>query len=143
MAATDLVPCFYTGQDYRWERPAKVLTRADVRQLKTIKIGKFVESGKVFIFFKRLTHEEAIGFWDGPLGRGNILPFARPHNYGEKLHYEMPRAGDKGMRRHGLYRRRDNHGVVQVHSKEISVSSRNLFCRQPIPARPLAAQLAV
>jgi hypothetical protein len=44
-------------------------------------------------------------WWDGPLGRGNVLPFAKSNNYGDKLHYEIPMANDIGMRRHGLYRR--------------------------------------
>jgi len=34
-------------------------------------------------------------FWDGPLGRGNVLPFAKPRSSGDKLHYEMPMAGDR------------------------------------------------
>jgi hypothetical protein len=125
MAATDLVPCFYTGQDYRWERPAKMLTRARVRELKTIKIGKFIESGKIFLFHQRLEAEKVIGFWDGPLGIGNLLPFARPHNYGEKLHYEIPHAGDRSC----FARHRPRH---------VRVSSRNLFGKQPIPAVRLA-----
>lgn len=50
---------------------------------------------------------EIVMYWDGPLGVGNLLPFARLHNYGDKLHYEMPMANDVGMRRHGLYRRDD------------------------------------
>jgi hypothetical protein len=33
-------------------------------------------------------------FIDGPTGVGNVLPFSKPHSYGDKLHYEMPMAGD-------------------------------------------------
>lgn len=138
MAASDPVPCYFTGQDYRWERPAKILPRARVRELKTIKVGKFVESGKIFLFFQRLEAEKAIGFWDGPLGIGNLLPFARTHSLGEKLHYEMPHAGDRGMRRHNLYSRRDDNGIPQLESKTLHVSSRSLFAKQPIPAVRLA-----
>ena len=123
MAATDLVPCFYTGQDYRWERPAKIKTRAEVRDYKKWKLGEFRESGKVFLFFQRVK-EDLVGFWDGPLGIGNLLPFARLHNYGEKLHYEVPMAGDRGC----FARHRPRH---------LRVSSRSLFSRQPIPAVPL------
>jgi hypothetical protein len=104
MAATDLVPCFYTGQDYRVEKPAEVRTRAEVREWKKQKLGKFVGNGKFFLFFKSLMVKLA-QFWDGPLGVGNAIPFAKAHNYGDKLHYEMPMAGDVGLRRHGLYRR--------------------------------------
>jgi hypothetical protein len=35
-------------------------------------------------------------FYDGPLGVGNVVPFAKAHNYGDKLHYEIPMAGDRG-----------------------------------------------
>lgn len=44
---------------------------------------------------KKIVEKVVIGFWDGPLGRGNLLPFAKAHNYGDKLHYEMPHAGDR------------------------------------------------
>ena len=72
--------------------------------------------------------ETMILFWDGPLGRGNVLPFSKLKNYGDLLHYEMPMAGDVGMRRHGLYRRED-----EIRSHTISVSSRSLFNRQILP----------
>jgi hypothetical protein len=78
-------------------------------------------------------------FIDGPKGIGNLLPFSRLHNYGDKLHYEMPRAGDGGMRRYNLYQRRDENGDMRLHSKTLHVSSRNLFLQQPIPAVPLTA----
>jgi hypothetical protein len=94
MAATDLVPCFYTGQDYRLERPVEVRTRAEVRELKAKKLGKFVDNGKLFLFFKTVAIR-LNRFLDGPLGTGNLLPFAKPHNYGDRLHYEMPMAGDR------------------------------------------------
>lgn len=125
MAATDLVPCFYTGQDYRWEKPAKVLLRSEVRELKKAKIGYFVENGKIFLFFNAMLHA-AKKVWDevrdGPLGRGNILPFARLHNHGDKLHYEVPMAGDRSV--YARHRR-----------KLIHPSSRSLFNHQILPAR--------
>lgn len=71
---------------------------------------------------------EIIMYWDGPLGVGNLLPFARLKNYGDKLHYEMPHANDVGMRRHGLYRRED-----EIRSHTISVSHRSLFNTQVLP----------
>jgi hypothetical protein len=129
MAATDLVPCFYTGQDYRVEKPAEVRTRAEVREWKRLKLGKFVENGKYFLFFKALMVKIA-RYWDGPIGVGNALPFAKAHNYGDKLHYEMPMAGDgTPLKRHNLYRRDD-----QLKSRTIHVSSRNLFAHQPLSA---------
>ena len=141
MATTDLVPCFYTGQDYRWERPAETRARHELRDLVKQKLGEFRQSGRIFLFFKRIK-QAAAQLWDDSkfdIGRGNLLPFAKAHNYGDKLHYEIPRAGDKGMRRHNLYSRRDDKGIPQLESKQLRVSSRNLFASQPIPMRPLTA----
>jgi hypothetical protein len=92
MAATDLVPCFLTGQDYRWERPALIHTRAEVREMKRLKLGKFVDNGKVFLLDKSI--ETKISFYDGPLGIGNLLPFSRIPNGTEKHHYPIPAMAD-------------------------------------------------
>lgn len=119
MAATDLVPCFYTGQDYRFDKPAEVRTRAEVRQWKKQRLGKFVGNGKYFLFFKALIVKLA-RFWDGPIGVGNALPFAKAHNYGDRLHYEIPRANDIGMKRYGLYYREG-----KLLGRTIKVSSRS------------------
>jgi len=70
-------------------------------------------------------------YFDGPIGVGNLLPFARLKNLGEKLHYEMPRAGDRGMRRFGLYYNRK----AQLRTHMIRVSSRSLFSHQILPVR--------
>ncbi|HEX3941602.1 MAG TPA: hypothetical protein VHX11_08990 [Acidobacteriaceae bacterium] len=94
MAATDLVPCFYTGQNYHLERPAKVHTRAEVRTFKEKKLGKFIEHGKIFLFFQIVT-SVAKQLWDGVLGVGNLLPFSKEKSTGDRLHYEMPHAGDR------------------------------------------------
>ena len=106
MAATDLVPCFYTGQNYRVEKPAEVRTRAEVREFKAQKLGKFIENGRLFLFFKIMA-QKAKQLWDGPFGVGNLLPFYKSQNplmAPQKLHYEIPKANDLGIRRHGLYR---------------------------------------
>jgi hypothetical protein len=113
MAASDPVPCFYTGQNYRWEKPAKTLTRAEVRKLKNWGEGKFVENGKIFLFAKSIVVAVGEKVWDGPLGVGNLLPFAKAHNYGDKLHYEMPMAGDKTAFARSLRRN------IQVSSRPI------------------------
>jgi hypothetical protein len=76
--------------------------------------------------------------FDGPVGVGNLLPFSKPHCYGDKLHYQTPMAGDVGMRRYGLYSRRDEKGVPQLLSHQVHVSSRSLFNHQILPA-PLAS----
>jgi len=108
-----------------------VHTRAEVREFKNLKLGKFVENGKVFVFFKAI-EQAAVWLWDGPLGIGNLLPFARLHNYGDKLHYEMPHAGDRSC-------------FARHRERNIHVSGRNLFSRQPIPAvspvGPMAARV--
>jgi hypothetical protein len=95
MPLTDLVPCFYTGQNYRVEQPVELRARADVHEFKRQKLGKFVENGRLFLFVKKLERKIASAC-DGPLGVGNAIPFARLHNYGDKLHYEIPMAGDRG-----------------------------------------------
>lgn len=97
MAKKDLVPCFYTGQDWRREPPAESHPRQDVHYFKSLKLGKFIESGKFFLFHARRIKEVIVGLFDGPLGVGNLLPFAKAHNYGDKLHYEIPMAGDRGV----------------------------------------------
>jgi hypothetical protein len=113
MAATDLVPCFYTGQDFRWERPTEFRPRAELHRLKTLKLGRFDQHGKIFLFFKAIT-QKMQRFFDGPLGTGNVLPFAKVHNYGDKLHYQIPMAGDKTA-------------FARSRSRNIQVSSRVLF----------------
>jgi hypothetical protein len=124
MAASDLVPCFYTGQNYLVEQPAELRLRAEVRKLKEKKLGKFVANGTLFLF-SRAMKKRVSRFWDGPLGVGNLLPFAKAHNYGDKLHYEMPMAGDVGLRRHNLYRRSNEKGVSELLSHQIRVSARS------------------
>lgn len=96
MKSKDLVPCFYTGQDYRRDQPAELLPRADVRKYKALKLGKFIESGKVFVFFARLARKVVQTIWDGPAGAKTVLTFLKTNSYGDKLHYEIPRAGDRG-----------------------------------------------
>jgi hypothetical protein len=113
MAATDLVPCFYTGQNFRWEQPAELRTRTECHRLKKFKLGRFDQNGKIFLFFKAIVNAAKL-VWDGPIGVGNVLPFAKAHNYGDKLHYEMPMAGDRTA-------------FARSRRKEINVSSRVLF----------------
>lgn len=130
MAATDLVPCFYTGQNCDCDPPARIHTRAEVRQFKEAKLGKFVSSGKFFMFFQMVA-ERLKQIWDGPIGIGNLLPFSKSKSTGDRLHYDM---GPKGLARHGLYHRRDEDGAIQVHSHMIRVSSRSRFNRQMLTA---------
>lgn len=119
MAASDPVPCYYTGQNYRWEKPAAIKPRSEVRRLKALKIGQFIENGKIFLFFKSICVAAKEKVWDGPLGVGNLLPFAKAHNYGDKLHYQMPMAGDRTA-------------YARSSRKEISVSSRHAFSQPGI-----------
>jgi hypothetical protein len=82
-------------------------------------------------------HQLICAYDDGPLGRGNLIPFSKsqnPYLAPQKLHYEIPRAGDLGMRRHGLFARTNDEGKRELHSHTIQVSGRNLFSRQLLPA---------
>jgi hypothetical protein len=119
MAATDLVPCYYTGQNYRWEKPAKVLPRSEVRRLKECKLGQFIENGKIFLFFKAIA-KEIQRIWDSPASAKTILMFIKTHQDGAKLHYEMPMAGDRSA-------------FARSRRHVISVSSRSLFNAQILP----------
>ena len=74
---------------------------------------------------EEITHQIISWFTDGPLGVGNLLPFSKEKNYGDKLHYETAMAGD-GNWVNGYSPR-----------SEIQVSSRKFFNKQPIPAVPL------
>lgn len=119
MAATDQVPCFYTGQDYRLEPPAQTNLRSEVREFKRMGLGKFIDNGKAFLFAqqrRRILH-------DGPTGVGNLLPFSKPHCYGAKLHYETAMAGDGNWIDGYTPRRR------------IYISARSLFNVQILPER--------
>jgi hypothetical protein len=121
MPATDLVPCFYTGQDFRWEQPAEFRTRAELHRIKKFKVGRFDQNGSIFLFFKAIVNA-AKKVWDGPLGVGNLIPFAKPNSSGDKLHYEIPMAGDRGI-------------FARHHRRFIRVSSRSLFNFQVLPIR--------
>jgi len=124
MPSTNLVPCFYTGQDYRRERPAAVHTRQETRKFKLQHLGKFIENGKIFLFFKQLAKK----LWDGPLGVGNLLPFSKASNplvAPDKLHYATPMAGDRtAFARHRRHR--------------IHVSSRSRWSVQILPVGAIA-----
>jgi len=52
MPKNDVVPCFYKGQDTSWERPTRILPRSEVRELKRQKIGRFINNGSAFLFFR-------------------------------------------------------------------------------------------
>lgn len=125
MNSKDVVPCFYTGQDYRRDQPAELLPRVEVRKYKALKLGKFVASGQVFLFYARMAVKVMETIWDGAPGARSILTFLKSSSYGDKLHYEIPMAGDRSLlRRHGLFRRRNEAGRVELCSHVVRVSSR-------------------
>jgi hypothetical protein len=128
MASTDLVPCFYTGQNYRVEPPAQVLKRSEVRELKKQKIGKFIENGRLFLFFKALV-KKAQRFFDGPLGVGNAMPFSRRTDPGQHFHYEIPRANDRGIRRWG-FRSAASERNEKLLTRTLRVSARSRHSQQ-------------
>jgi hypothetical protein len=81
-----------------------------------------IKEAKLVRDLARVKAEVAIMFWDGPLGIGQLIPFSRASNplvAPDKLHYEMPHAGDRGT-----FARHRRHLIV--------VSARNLFARQII-----------
>jgi hypothetical protein len=129
MAATDLVPCFYSGQNYYADPPAEHRLRSEVRECKRQKLGEFRENGKIFLFFKAIA-AKLNRLWDGPLGVGNAMPFSRRTDAGQHYHYEIPHAGDIGLWRHLR--------------KRIRVSARSRHSQQSIAEaiRPLAPALA-
>jgi hypothetical protein len=128
MPPTDLVPCFYAGQ-HRWSSPpAKLLSRAALHIQKALKLGQFVDNGRAFQFSKLHTQNVCATF-DGPLGIGNLLPFARMKNLGEKLHYECAMAGDGNW----------VDGYTPRRLWSYSVSNRSKFNLQSIPAVPIRA----
>ena len=135
MAASDLVPCFYKGQNYRVEKPAELRLRSEVREFKKQKLGKFVENGTRFLFF-RARAKRVVAVFDGPLGVGNALPFAKPNNLGDRLHYEIPMAGDRGLRRHGLFRRTNE---LRSHLIKVSVRSGKRYLAAAVPPTPTFA----
>jgi hypothetical protein len=49
---TDSVPCFYREQDDAWEIPKEILTRAEAREKKNQKLGKFENNGQTFRLFE-------------------------------------------------------------------------------------------
>ena len=136
MATTDLVPCFYTGQNYRIEKPAQIRTRGEVREYKRQKLGEFKENGKIFLFFKRVS-AKAKQLWDGLLGTGNLLPFFKCQNplmQPAKLHYEVPMAGDAG-----LFQRHRRH-LIQV---SVRAGQRVIAAAYTVPAGNLRTPQAL
>jgi len=118
MAATDLVPCFYTGQNYRAEQPAEFRFRHEVRECARQKLGQFIENGRLFLFSKRVV-KKVIEICDGPVTAKNLLRFTKTRTDGGKLHYEIPMAGDRSI-------------FARHQRRLIHVSSRSLFSRQAI-----------
>ncbi len=101
------------------DRPARKVTRTVAAYLVRKKLARRI-SKFLIQMVKQLavrTHEIISCFIDGPLGVGNVLPFAKPQNYGDRLHYEIPMAGDRGA-------------FARHRPRNIQVSSRNLFARQ-------------
>src|SRR3989442_13403028 len=76
MAKSDLVPCFYKDQDATWERPAKLLPRSQVREMKAQKLGAFIFRGRAFRFFQSIK-QAIVRFFDGPLSIGNLLAVSK------------------------------------------------------------------
>lgn len=120
MPATDLVPCFYTGQDFRWEQPAEFRLRAELHRIKKLKVGRFDQDGKIFLFARRI-EAAARDMFSVPVSAKTILLFLKTRTDGAPLHYEIPHAGDRSI-------------FARHHRHLIHVSSRSKFSVQAIPA---------
>lgn len=130
--------------DYRTADPAnctefltKSIARALVRKGLAVKIAPRVIQMRE-VAGVQLTRPIAHGVWDGPIGVGNLLPFAKSNNRGDRLHYEIPHAGDVGLRRHGLYSRKN-----RLHRHSIKVSTRSRRRGSPTPINATAPGLLV
>lgn len=97
MQKSDKVPVFMTGMDTSWEKPAQIVTRGEARELKDQLLGKFENHGQTFRLFQ--TIKEALATYvDGPMGIGNLLPWAKvqnPNMAPEHLHYRIPAVADR------------------------------------------------
>ncbi len=51
MAKSDLVSCFFKEQDDTWEKPARLLTRAELKEKKAL-LGKYENNGRTFRLFE-------------------------------------------------------------------------------------------
>lgn len=91
----DLVPCFYTGQDQRREVAIPFL-RSEVHEFRRQKLGEFIQHGRAFLFYQRVV-KRILEICDGPISAKSILHFLKTRTDGEKLHYEIPMAGDRSI----------------------------------------------
>lgn len=67
-----------------------------VRKLLAVQVSPRII--KMVTVSQSMTLSEAvkiIGFYDGPMGTGNVLPFSRPTDSQHHSHYEIPMAGDR------------------------------------------------
>jgi hypothetical protein len=119
-----------TDSPRRFEKRSVAITM--VRRMEAVWIEKNRVIQKLVMKARTSIENMTRYLFDGPLGVGNLLPFSKPRSDGSKLHYAVPMAGDVGMRRHGLYQRRDEDEILRIFGRKINVSSRNLFSHQAI-----------
>lgn len=100
-------------------RPRFYLDKPTVKSL--IEQKKLKPCGPRLARLIKETIAEIRAWIDGPLGIGNLLPFAKRRSDGSKLHYWI---GPQGLPFHGLYQRRDDDGIMQVRRRELAVSRR-------------------
>lgn len=144
MAANDLVPCFYTGQDRHIDEPAEIATRDEVRGYKKKKLGKFVDNGTKFQFSAQMSVRAVETVCDFRMSARSVLTFLKASSPGDRLHYEIPMAGDVGLRRHNLFRRVNEAGISELRTRTIQVSARSgmRYLRAAVPTTaPLASRL--
>lgn len=91
MPKSNEVPVFWQDQARVLGQQCKVWTREVCRALRKID-GEFRDSGTTF----QLYESRPKVYYDGPAGRGNVLPFVRFQNpllKPEPLHYPIPACG--------------------------------------------------
>jgi len=95
----------------------KSVAKMLVRRLEAVQVSHFIIK---MVKLSAATIRSTIkGYWDGPMGCGNVLPFSPPTDPLKKHHYEIPREGERGLwRRH--------------FKKKIRVSARSRFSHQPL-----------
>lgn len=113
-----------------FEKKSKV--KAWIRRLEAVWIVEGHLAQKLVIKARKLA-DQARGFWDGPLGFGNALPFSKPTDPKHHAHYEIPMAGDRGA--FARHRRK----LIRVSARSRSHLSAVVAPTTLIAARLLAA----
>jgi hypothetical protein len=132
---TPRTACGRTVADYLIDHKYALRIGKRLIQMIRVKAHDAIRQAKAALkTLERAIERVLTGYDEGPMGRGMLVPFSRARNKmlaPEKLHYQIPSAGDVGMRRHNLWRVMEEDKSV-LRSKKITVSSRSLFSQSGI-----------